>query len=126
MLFDLSWDQEDPKSRIMLKAQWLPDKIAGGMKLLGTDGLFEVLFEDEGVKMELAYNDFKGVFDGSYHLEPSNFWITAQFTSTCPSLNLVTLELKHRLSSMTGLQSRVSFHDTMCSIKKLLLTTVYP
>ena len=123
MLFDLSWDHENPNSRIMLKAQWLPDKIAGGMKLLGTDGLFEVLFEDEGVKMELAYNDFKGVFDGAYHLEPSNFWITAQFTSTCPSLSLVTLELKHRLSSTTGLQSRVSLLDTN---RKLLLTTFYP
>ena len=108
MLFDFSWDQENPNSRVMLKAQWLPDKIAGGMKLMGTDGLFEVLLENEGVKIELVYNDFKGVFDGAYHLETSDFWVTAQFTSNCPSLSLVTLELKHRLSMTTGLESRVS------------------
>ena len=105
MLFDLSWDNS--QQRALLKAQWLPDKISGEMKLMGNDGLFEVQFLEKAVSVEVVYNDFKGVFNGAYQLESNNFGVIADFTSTCSSLSLITLELTHSLSSTSGLNSRV-------------------
>ena len=111
MLFDLSWDNS--QRRAMLRAQWLPDKISGEMKLMGNDGLFEVQFLEKAVSIEVVYNDFKGEFNGAYQLEPNNFGITSEFTSTCSSLRSITLELTHVLSSTSGLNSRVRIHTLL-------------
>ena len=110
MLFDLSWDNNQANSinRAMLRAQWLPEKISGEMKLMGNDGLFEVKFLDKAVSVEVEYNDFKGVLNGAYQLELNNFGVTADFTSTCSSLSSATLELTHNLSATSGLNSKVS------------------
>ena len=74
---------------------------------MGNDGLFEVQFLEKAVSVEVVYNDFKGVFNGAYQLESNNFGVIADFTSTCSSLSLITLELTHSLSSTSGLNSRV-------------------